>query len=126
MGGGTDGASHKGSVAKVNGNRNVPELNKDGSERNLNLNWFDNDWNPIYRFLAVRHFHDFSRYSTGGSFVCELLAPSAEHSPDVSKMLRKTGVFLRIKCLHLHASCRSSFKRSTRAIQRSTSTIFSA
>jgi hypothetical protein len=41
-----------GSVAKVNGNRNVPNLNKDGSKRNLNLNWWDNDWNGNYRFLA--------------------------------------------------------------------------
>jgi len=62
MGGGTDGTSHKGSVAKVNGNRNVPYLNRNDSKRKLNLNWFDNDWNPMYRFLAVRHFHDFSRY----------------------------------------------------------------
>ncbi|MEK7645319.1 MAG: hypothetical protein AAB391_03315 [Patescibacteria group bacterium] len=50
----------QGSVAKVNGNRNVPYLNKDGSKRNLNLKWFDNDWNANYRFLAVRYFHDFS------------------------------------------------------------------
>jgi len=60
-GGGTDGASHKGSVAKINGNRNVPYLNKDDSKRNLNLNWWNNDWNPIYRFLAVRNSRDFSR-----------------------------------------------------------------
>lgn len=69
MGGGTDGASHEGSVAKVNGNRNVPYLNRNDSKRNLNLNWFDNDWNSDYRFLAVRHSHDFSHHSTGGSFV---------------------------------------------------------
>ena len=54
MGGGADGASHEGSVAKVNGNRNVPYLNRNVSKRNLNLNWFDNDWNSDYRFLAVR------------------------------------------------------------------------
>lgn len=50
----------QGSVGKVNGNRNVPYLNKDGSKRNLNLNWFDNDWNSNYRFLAVRHYYCFS------------------------------------------------------------------
>lgn len=95
MGGGTDGVSHKGSVAKVNGNRNVPELNSDDSKRNLNLNWFDNDWNPVYRFLAARHFHDFSRLC-GGSFVCKLFAPSAEHTPYFQETSRKMCVFLRV------------------------------
>ena len=61
MGGGSDGAPHKGSVAKVNSNRNVPYLNRNDSKRNLNLNWWNNDWSPDYRFLAVRYFHDFSR-----------------------------------------------------------------
>ncbi len=61
MGSGMDGVSHKGSVAEVNGNRNVPCLNEGGSKRNLDLNWFDNDWNANYRFLAVRYFHYFSR-----------------------------------------------------------------
>lgn len=37
-----------------NGNLNVPILNENDGRRNLNLNWFDNDWNPNYRFLAVR------------------------------------------------------------------------
>ena len=37
-----------------NGNCNVPYLNRNGSERNLNLNWNDNDWNENCRFLAVR------------------------------------------------------------------------
>ncbi|MCX6786408.1 MAG: hypothetical protein NTU85_01135 [Candidatus Kaiserbacteria bacterium] len=59
MGDGTDGTSHNGSVAKVNGNRNVPYLNRNDSKRNLNLNWWNNDWNSDYRFLAVRHFLDF-------------------------------------------------------------------
>ncbi len=67
-GGGMDGAPAQGSVAKVNGNRNVPYLDKDDRKRNLNLNWWDNDWNDNYRFLAVRHCHDFSRPSVGGSF----------------------------------------------------------
>jgi hypothetical protein len=43
------------SVAKVNLNRNVPELWNDNDRRKLNLNWFDNDWNDNYRFLGVRH-----------------------------------------------------------------------
>ena len=37
-----------------NGNRNVPYLNNWNDKRNLNLNWYDNDWNDNYRFLAVR------------------------------------------------------------------------
>ena len=48
---------HKdGSVTILNGNRNVAYLNSDDRERNLNLNWIDdNDWNRNYRFLAVRN-----------------------------------------------------------------------
>lgn len=42
------------------GNRNVPYLNKNDSKRNLNLNWFDNDWNDYWRFLTVRKFIRFS------------------------------------------------------------------
>lgn len=51
-----------GSVGSVNGNRNVPYLNRWNDERNLNLNWHDNDWNGDYRFLAVRHSRRFSRF----------------------------------------------------------------
>lgn len=66
MGGGMDGAFARGSVAKVNGNRNVPYLNRNDAKRNLNLNWWDNDWNGNYRFLAVRHCRYFSRPSRTG------------------------------------------------------------
>ena len=100
MGGGADGVSHDGSVAKINDNRNVPCLNKDDSKRNLNLNWWDNDWNPNYRFLAVRNFHCFSRYLTGGSFVLQLFAPSTEHPTDFHKVFRQVYIFFRIKRLH--------------------------
>lgn len=37
------------------GNRNVPILDRNGSERNLNLNWWSNRWNANYRFAAVRN-----------------------------------------------------------------------
>lgn len=56
----------QGSVGKVNGNRNVPYLNRNDSKRNLNLNWWDNDWNANYRFLGVRHYYCFSRDSVSG------------------------------------------------------------
>ena len=35
------------------GNRNCPYLNRNGSERNINLNWIDDDWNEVCRFAAV-------------------------------------------------------------------------
>lgn len=66
MGSGMDGAPAQGSEASVNGNRNVPYLNRNDAERNLNLNWWDNDWNGNYRFFAVRHCHDFSRPAWSG------------------------------------------------------------
>lgn len=99
MGGGADGASHKGSVAKVNGNRNVPYLNEDDSKRNLNLNWWNDDWNPDYRFLAVRHFH-VSPALIGGSFVLQLLTPSAKHSAYFREIFREISIFFRIKSPH--------------------------
>lgn len=55
MGGGTDDVCTLGSVASIDGNRHVPYLNRNGSERNLNLNWWDNRWNANYRFAAVRN-----------------------------------------------------------------------
>lgn len=43
-----------GSVAEFNGSRNVACLIRIGSERELNLNWFDDDWRGVCRFPAVR------------------------------------------------------------------------
>jgi hypothetical protein len=48
-----------------NGNRNVPYLNWNDNERNLNLNYYDNHWNDKCRFAAVR------KYSYSLSFFCE-------------------------------------------------------
>ena len=43
-----------GSVAGVGGDRGVPYLSRSGSERSLDLSWFDGDWGGGCRFLAVR------------------------------------------------------------------------
>ena len=43
-----------GSVAEVGGDRRVPVLDGDGAERYLFLSGWDGDWDPPYRFLAVR------------------------------------------------------------------------
>jgi hypothetical protein len=57
-------------VAKINGNRNVAYLNRNDSKRKLNLNWFDNDWNDICRFPAVRYYQTvLPPFLFGGSFV---------------------------------------------------------
>ena len=55
-GGVPDGILRKfGSVwVHPNGNRNVVYLTSDGRKRNLNLNWNDNDWTGVCRFLAFR------------------------------------------------------------------------
>ena len=53
--------AHNGSVwQNPNDNRNCPYLNRDGSKRNLNLNWIDNRWNGRCRFAAVRKSFHFS------------------------------------------------------------------
>jgi hypothetical protein len=43
-----------GSVAKVNGNRHVACLFRDGSGRELHLGWFGHGWHVVCRFPAVR------------------------------------------------------------------------
>ena len=43
-----------GSVAEVHGYRRVACLYRSDSERNLHLDWFDSDWDGLYRFLAFR------------------------------------------------------------------------
>ena len=42
------------------GNRNVAYLNRYDAKRNLNLNYFDDDWNEYYRFAAVRNDYFFT------------------------------------------------------------------
>lgn len=43
-----------GSVGEVRGYRDVPCLDRSGSGRSLDLTWWDVDWGPGCRFLAVR------------------------------------------------------------------------
>ena len=43
-----------GSVAEIRGDHRVACLGRDGSERNLSLQWFDGGWGAHCRFLAVR------------------------------------------------------------------------
>ena len=51
-----DGILYTGSVwQNWNDNRNVPYLYSNDSRRNLNLNWFENDWNSNDRLLRPRN-----------------------------------------------------------------------
>lgn len=43
-----------GSVAEVDGDRYVPYLREDASERDLSLRWIGRAWNSRFRFLRVR------------------------------------------------------------------------
>jgi hypothetical protein len=43
-----------GSVAGVSGDRDVPDLDRLGAERDLDLGWWDGGWDGDDRFLAVR------------------------------------------------------------------------
>ena len=61
-----------------NGNRNVPYLNMYDAERNLNLNYFENDWDENYRFAAVRNGY-FSALKIGRIFLGNFLFPSTHH-----------------------------------------------
>lgn len=50
-----------GSGAEVGGYRRVPYLIRDGSERGLDLYYFDGDWYAYCRFLAVRNLSSVSK-----------------------------------------------------------------
>src|SRR3989344_7590643 len=100
------------SVAKVNLNRNVPELWNDNGKRKLNLNWFDNDWNRNYRFLGVRHSY-FSPFLMEGVFCicCRFQAPS----------IRPTSSKTPLMCVYFLVSRHlDSQARSIRILIRST------
>ncbi|MBI2645119.1 hypothetical protein HYW94_03020 [Candidatus Uhrbacteria bacterium] len=43
-----------GTVVSLDGERHVSCLSSSSSDRYLDRGWFDNDWNSVYRFLAVR------------------------------------------------------------------------
>ena len=83
------------SVAKINGNRRVPYLNRNNAKRNLNLNNWDGNWNANYRFLAVRNDFNFSRgLLVRGSFVFHLFAPATKHSSYLTEVLGKMDISL--------------------------------
>ncbi len=75
MDGGVDGVLHI-SWRDSDGNLYVPYLNDWNGERNLNLNYLENDWNGNYRFLAFRN----------SLFHC-LFLPTAKHSADFGECL---------------------------------------
>ena len=66
-----------------NGNRNVPYAWDNSGKRKLNLNYFENDWNDNYRFLAVRN-----------SLFHQISLPTAKHSADFGECLAEDGVFI--------------------------------
>ena len=66
-------------VVNENGNRNVPYLWNDDDKRNLNLNYFENDWNENYRFAAVRNDYFFTALKIGRIFLRDFLFPTAHN-----------------------------------------------
>ena len=52
----------------LDGNMQVPIVNWNGDNRNLNANNWDDDWNDKYRFLFVRKSLSFSRKLITGVF----------------------------------------------------------
>ena len=62
-------------------NQYVAYLNSNDSKRNLNDNWFDNDWNANTHFLLVRNFVNVSSSSfhESGLFWLGVALPAAYH-----------------------------------------------
>lgn len=66
----------------LNGNRNVPYLNRWNDKRKLNLNYYDNRWNDNCRFLLVGKSlcnETPVLLLLDGRFICGLFSPSAKH-----------------------------------------------
>lgn len=100
----------KDSVAKVNGNRNVPYLDRNDANRNLNLNWWSNRWNRNYRFLAVRYSLR-SPASLGREFAYYLLAPPAKHPPYISEPFREMYIFLGVEGFDIPGELHEEFQQ---------------
>lgn len=93
------------------GNRNVPYLNRNDSNRKLNLNWIDNDWNDICRFAAVRNWLQYKNSPLSRRVLFQLLPPPAEHFPDFHKWRCKQGVFLCINHFQFPCGLQKEFER---------------
>lgn len=83
-----------------NGNRNVPELNWNDSNRKLNLNNWNGDWNGNYRFAGVRNFL-FSSGLDRRSFLRELFSPASKHFANFIQRFRQKCILLVIKIFML-------------------------
>ena len=107
--GGLGDIAYNGSVwQNSNGNRNCPYLNRNGSKRNLNLNWIENDWNDNCRFAAVRKFIYFP-VLTSGVFFCELSQPSAEHPADPVQFFGKKNIFFIVQGFYFPGDLNKEF-----------------
>ncbi len=62
--------------------RYVPILNEDDGKRNLDNNWFDNEWNASNRFLFVSNSLHVKSDPTGSLLRLKLFLPSTDHLSD--------------------------------------------
>ena len=98
------------------GNSNCPYLNRDGNERNLNLNIRENRWNDNCRFLAFRN----SLHSPAlpEFFVCTPLV----HPPSILPMSfsgAETAAYLVLSStLSSHEICKKNFRISSFTLAR--------
>ena len=109
--GGIDDILYIGSVwQNPNGNRNVPYLNRNGSERNLNLNWIESDWNVLCRFAAVRN----SLYSPpkAGFYLLICLFQPPSILPISISFSESSINFLLSNAFISHATCKKNLRTS--------------
>lgn len=95
-----------------NGNRNVPYLDRNGSERHLNLNWIENDWNEICRFAAVRNSLYFSPPKAEFSLLTCLFQPPSI-LPTSNNFSESSMNFLLSSAFISQATCRKNLSRSS-------------
>ena len=99
------------SLVNRNGNRNVPYLNRNGTKRNLNLNWNDNQWNEICRFLAVRKSFHTNPTSTVGFRLSAVFHPSTNHASNLCKVRADTSKDISVDSFYLPQEVKKEFER---------------
>ena len=110
-GGGMDDILYIGSVwQNPNGHRNVPYLNRNGSKRNLNLNWVEDDWDAVCRFAAVRN----SLYSPpkAGFYLLNCLFQPPIILPTSINLSESSINFLLSSAFISHATCKKNLRMS--------------
>jgi len=105
----TDGAPYN----TFDGNRQVCNVWWNDTDRNCNLNWYDNEWNANYWFAFVREsLRSPPAPVAGGVSFCTLRSQPPSILPMSCRGSDSATYFLLSKSFTSHATCRKNFSKS--------------